>query len=56
MTNNTTFRLYFLKEIVLTHFESLFMVYSEKMKGKYMKEDVWGSFFVNLYFGISELH
>ena len=41
-----------LKEIVLAHFQSLFgkviVMYSEKMKAKYMKEDVRKSFFRKL--------
>ena len=39
-----TFRLYFLKEIVLAHFQNLFgkssREYSEKMKAKCVNEDV----------------
>ena len=41
--------LYFLEEIVFGHFQSIFgksnRMYSEKMKAKYMNEDVWKSFF-----------
>ena len=45
----TTFRLHFHKQIVLSQFQSLFgrsiYMHSEKMKAKYMTEDVWKSFF-----------
>ena len=48
----TTFRLYFLREIVLAHFQGIFVkgnrVYSEKMKAKCMKEDLRKSFFCYL--------
>ena len=47
ITSYTTFHLYFLLEIVLAHFQSL---------AKYMKEDVWKSFFVNLQVSILQLH
>ena len=31
-------------------------MHPEKMKAKYMKEDVWKSFFLKLQLGISHLH
>ena len=49
ITSNTTFRLHCLKEIVLAHFqvssEEVIVMHSEKMKAKYMKEDMWKSCF-----------
>ena len=36
--------------------EQVIVMYSEKMKEKCMKEDVWKSFFVNFQVGISQLH
>ena len=49
ITSNTTFRLYFLKKIVLAHFQNLFgkssCECSEKMKAKCMNEDVRKSCF-----------
>ena len=39
-------------------FEEVIVMYSEKMKAKCMKDDVWKSFFffINLQFDISQLH
>ena len=31
-------------------------MHSEKIKAKYMKEDVWKSFFLNLQAGLSQFH
>ena len=48
---NIIFRLYlkaFLEEVIVMH--------TQKMRAKYMKEDVWKSFFVNFHVGISQLH
>ena len=48
---NIIFLLYlkaFLEEVIVMH--------TQKMRAKYMKEDVWKSFFVNLHVGISQLH
>ena len=36
--------------------EEVIVKHSEKIKVKYMKEDAWKSFFVNLQAGISQLH
>ena len=37
--------------------EEVFVMHSEKKKAKYMKEDVWKSFFfVNLQVGILQIH
>ena len=61
ITSNTTFHLYFLKEIVLAHFQNLF--------GRSNRDAFWENedkihkggcvkeiFFVNLQVGISQLH
>ena len=37
--------------------KEVILIYSKKMKAKYMKEDLWKSFiFVKLQVGISQLH
>ena len=49
IASNTTFRLHFQKELCSQTFkaslEDIIVVYSEKMKAKCMKDDVWKSFF-----------
>ena len=54
-----TLLFYFLKEILFAHFQSLLGRSNPgsflENEGKYIKEDMWKSFFLNLQVGISQL-
>ena len=54
-----TLLFYFLKEIIFAHFQSLLGRSNRSSflenEGKYIKKDMWKSFFLNFKVGISQL-